>query len=151
MVGQTLPYEPKTARAVALRAVRPLSVRRSIEEAHLGNVTLNEATLEYPVRKSLERLAVNCQENPADLEPLERLDRTVGVALTLPFEINLRKIQNVYYEMLQEVYPKFICLFETDGDHARRWVLEFRKLGEKLRVALPELSTEASEELQCVQ
>ena len=126
-------------------------VKSLLEEVRLGNVALQAELLEFPVRKCLERLAVNSQENPADLEPLERLEQTVEVALTMPFEINLRKIQNVYYLMLQDVYPKFLGLFETYGDQARRWVLLFRNLGDKLGMRLPELTPEAIEELQCAQ
>lgn len=139
-------------REVFLAEVPDLERARTLlDEASLGAVTLSAQTLEFPVRKRLERLAINFQENPADLEPLERLDQTVEVALTMPFEINLRKIQNIYFVMLQDVYPKFLNLFQTDGDHARRWVQLFRNLGDRLGMRLPELTPDVIEELQCVQ
>lgn len=124
-------------------------VRILLEEAEAGNVTLEFERLEFSVRAGLERLALRFRDNPADLEILAKLERTVEVVRAMPFEVNLRKTQNIYYVMLQEVCPKFLNLFSSEeSELARAWLERFRSLGEKLGVSVPELTLEAVKEEQ---
>ena len=55
----------------------------------------------------------------------------------LPFRLNLWKIQNIYYKMLETVHPEFRTKAEQGEEAARAWVDRFVALGEKLRVRVP--------------
>ena len=57
----------------------------------------------------------------------------MGLIQTLPFEVNLRKVQNSFYTLLQQVYPGFQERAKKEKK-ARAWVRVFRSLGEKLMV-----------------
>jgi hypothetical protein len=57
----------------------------------------------------------------------------VSLIQTLPFEVNLRKVQDIYYALLQNVYPGFHERAKKEKK-ARSWVKVFRSLGEKLMV-----------------
>jgi hypothetical protein len=47
--------------------------------------------------------------------------------------VNLRKVQNIFYTLLQQVYPGFQEKAKKEKK-ARSWVKVFRSLGEKLMV-----------------
>jgi hypothetical protein len=55
------------------------------------------------------------------------------VARTLPFEVDLWKPQNNYYEMLRTVLPAMLA---QSDEYSREWVANFRALGEALNVSV---------------
>jgi hypothetical protein len=97
-------------------------------------VPFDAATLEFAIRKTLERMAERLAAEPHDLSALEELDAAVGMARSLPFEVVFWRAQNIYYNMMQTVYREFRDQGRgTDGD-ARAWMACFQALGEKLSV-----------------
>jgi hypothetical protein len=54
----------------------------------------------------------------------------------LPFAVLLWKVQNIYYEMLNSVYPQQVRQSESGPGEARDWVEHFAALGAKLSVRL---------------
>ena len=66
------------------------------------------------------------------------LDAAVGMARSLPLEVNLAKIQNICYELLQTAYNGFQEKGEEGGQNASAWIEHFRALAEKLSVRVAE-------------
>jgi hypothetical protein len=54
--------------------------------------------------------------------------------MELPFAVNPWKVQNIFYEMLNSVYPEQRRQSEQGQEKARAWVEHFLALGEKLSV-----------------
>jgi hypothetical protein len=52
----------------------------------------------------------------------------------LPFPVTFWKTQNLFYEMLQIDYPKFLQWVEDGDERAAEWVRHFSLLGEKLSI-----------------
>ena len=52
----------------------------------------------------------------------------------LPFEVNLWKVQNIFYEQLQTTYPDFRQRASRGQKDAQDWVESFMALGEKLAI-----------------
>ena len=82
-----------------------------------------------------------------ELAPRNRIDAMMeevdGRALvrSLPFEVNLAPVQNVFYQLLQNVYPAVAL----EGDESsQRWVSEFAGLGEKLGVCVEPVAIPAT-------
>jgi len=50
--------------------------------------------------------------------------------------VNLWKVQNTFYELLQSVYPEFKTKEDQGDEKARTWIRRFTALGEKLSVRL---------------
>jgi hypothetical protein len=88
--------------------------------------------------KTIERMMSWFSENPDDIALLADLDAAVGMGNAMPFEVAFWKAQNTYWEMLQEVYPKFRLRAGQGDEDAGEWVRLFSALGEKLSVRLPE-------------
>jgi hypothetical protein len=101
-------------------------------------VALDVPTLEYTLRTKLERMAESLRADPANVELLQGLDSAVGMARSLPLEVNLAKIQNICYELLQTTYNDFQPKGEEGGKSASAWMDHFRALAEKLSVHVAE-------------
>jgi alpha-amylase/alpha-mannosidase (GH57 family) len=116
------------------------AVHRLLEEVHLAGIILETDTLEYTLRKNLERVAVRFQNRPEEFELLDSLATGVKLVNSLPFDVNLRKVQNVYYELLHRVYPDCRRQVQNGDQSAGKWVERFIQLGEKLLIHMEEKS-----------
>ena len=109
-------------------------IQNLLKEAATLKVNLNHVSLEFTLRRTLERLMDGFREAPAEFGILQNLEVVVGIARTLPFAVNLWKVQNIYYEMLQTVLPEWRWKAENGDAQAQRWVATFLKLGTQLSV-----------------
>ncbi len=112
-------------------------IRKILEETATTGVQLDVATLEYSVRRKMEWLAAWMQEDPVGLDRLQILDQAVDLVGILPFEVNLWKAQNIFYGILQTLYPRVQSEAALGDEFARNWVEQFRGLGEKLSILVP--------------
>ncbi|MDH7578286.1 MAG: hypothetical protein QHH75_10825 [Bacillota bacterium] len=83
-----------------------------------------------PVERTAERL----RTRPEEFSLLEKLEKATGLARAVPFEVDLWKAQNIYYRLLQEVYPELRRRAEKGEEDARAWISRFNSLGENLQV-----------------
>jgi alpha-amylase/alpha-mannosidase (GH57 family) len=105
-----------------------------IEEARIQGISLDGATLGFALRKAIKRLSEQFLEKPDDLELLKKLEAAAGVARSLPFEVNVWRTQNNYYQMLQKVYPDWAEKAKQGDAAAREFVEHFAALGGNLSV-----------------
>jgi hypothetical protein len=107
-------------------------VRSLLEEARIGDVDLDATTLEFTLRKTIEKLADRVRENPADANELHALRQAIDLLSDLPFAVAVWAVQNVCYDLLQEYYPQMVERV-SDGDEASAlWVHDFRALATRL-------------------
>jgi alpha-amylase/alpha-mannosidase (GH57 family) len=111
--------------------------RSLLEEAEAVRVQLDQEGLGYAVERALERQAVAFLEHPRDIERLERWAAMAELHGLLPFDVNLWKTQNVFYDLLKTVYPTVYERAESGDEGAARWIALFTSLGERLSVAVP--------------
>jgi alpha-amylase/alpha-mannosidase (GH57 family) len=97
--------------------------------ADLEGIALDSATLEMAVRRRMESLAEELGQRPADLPLMRELDVAADLLKRLPFEVNLRRVQNLYYTLMQEAYPE---LQARKDENSREWVALCKDLAEKL-------------------
>ena len=109
-------------------------VRNLLGEAQLEGISLDTDSLEYALRRTIERAAGLLSDKPTELSRLERLKAIVNVLPSLPFKVNLWKIQNMYYNLLTTVYPEYRERTQQADENAERWVKHFSKLGEDINV-----------------
>jgi alpha-amylase/alpha-mannosidase (GH57 family) len=110
------------------------SVHTIVNDAQALRVPLDDAGLEYTLRKRIEELAKKVLEAPDDLHALQQLTTAVNIGKELPFQLNLWAVQNSYYEMLHTVLPEKRWKAEHGEKAANEWVEEFVELGRKLSV-----------------
>ncbi len=103
-----------------------------LDESRSEGISLDEETLEYAFRGSLERMAGRLIATPTELRLLEKLHEAVDMLPSLSFQVNLWKVQNVCYDLLKSVYPEFKARADQGDEKARQWVHHFTTLSQKL-------------------
>ncbi|WP_035108189.1 DUF3536 domain-containing protein [Desulfovirgula thermocuniculi] len=109
-------------------------IRALLEEARSINIPLDGASLGYALKKTLERLGKELRENPLDTGLLEHLEAACSLVHFLPFEVDLWKVQNIYYGLLQSIYPEVRQRAAAGDEGAEAWVGRFSSLGDCLRI-----------------
>jgi alpha-amylase/alpha-mannosidase (GH57 family) len=111
--------------------------RALLEEAEAIRVQLDHEGLSYAVERALQRVATGFLEHPRDLERLEAWAELASLTELLPFDVNLWKSQNVFYDLLKTVYPTVSERAQSGDEMAERWVALFHDLGTLLSVTVP--------------
>ncbi len=111
-----------------------------LDTAAREKIQWDEAWLGYALKRRLSRMADELAVNPRE-ERLQRFNAAVTLVRTLPFEVNLAPVQNVFYQLLQNVYPT--VALEAD-EASQRWVSEFAALGENLGVCVEPVAVAAT-------
>lgn len=98
-----------------------------VAEAKVWGVALAADELGFVLERTIERIAERFSAAPHDATLLEELDRAVGLARSLPFAVDLWKVQNIYFDLRRR-------LAETVAGAAPS-AERFAALGEKLGIA----------------
>jgi hypothetical protein len=141
-LGNPLPRSFQTAAEFALnRSLRETlgaaeadadRVKNLLEEARALQIPLDEVSLGYALKDTLERAAEQVRAQPGDLSFLQKLEGLAALACSLPFPVDLWRVQNIYFQVGQEAYPQFRSGAEKGVDPAKVWVDHFTSLGDKL-------------------
>ncbi len=120
-------------RALADQATEFDTVRSLLEDARRSGFSLDASNLEPALRQRLNGLVDRWMRDPGSLEALKEVENVIALSRVQPFELNLWKSQNAYYELSQAV---------ESNAHASvnpAWLSHFHGLGQWLGVALPQL------------
>ena len=109
-------------------------INNLLKEASGLQIPLDSAGLEYALRQGIENLVGRCQQEPWDPHCLMQLEAAVSLAKELPFEVNLWKVQNAFFEMHKEFYPGWRRRSKRGQPEAKICLRHFKSLGEKLSV-----------------
>jgi len=114
------------------------SIQGLLREAAASKVTLDATTLEYQVRKRIEKEAANFAANPSDVAVTGRIIKLLDLIPSLPFPVVLWEAQNM-------VYRPLITAFQQNGWHspgadaaAVQRHQELNRLANQLRILLPQ-------------
>jgi hypothetical protein len=72
------------------------------------------------------------------LELLRRLEEFANIRSLLPFEVNLWKTQNIFYEMWRSIWPGYRSKADAGEEAACRWIEHFTSLGRQLGFLMEE-------------
>ncbi|MBI2304766.1 MAG: DUF3536 domain-containing protein [Chloroflexi bacterium] len=123
--------------ALSTIALNPERVRSLVHEAEAWKVELDTQGLSYLFRQNLEGLMASFASQPDDLSQLQNLVEAVMLASTMPFEVYLWRVQNIYYEMLPTTYLDYRRRADEGDELAQGWVALFTSLGEQLSISVP--------------
>ena len=115
-------------RALAAESVDEGEVGSLIRDAAMEGISLDAPTLAFTTRRSIEALAQAFFDAPADLETLVRLRKKVRLVISMPFEVELWKVQNLYFHAMKRLLGEA---------HPRAWLDEFLALGDDLSLRIP--------------
>jgi hypothetical protein len=107
-------------------------VRSLLAECAATKVTLYSQDLAYALKAHFDRVGEAFVSKLQDMEPLQHFVDAAELARIAPFQSNLWKPQNIYYEMMTTALPKMRRRAAEGNEQAGAWVEKFRVLGEKL-------------------
>jgi alpha-amylase/alpha-mannosidase (GH57 family) len=108
--------------------------RQILDEIRRTGVTPDSVTLEFALRRTIEGLFARFVANPMEPDLLQRLQETMELVVSLPFQVRLWEAQNTYYRMMRAMAGEVRERAERGDDQARTWLDGFINLGEKLKV-----------------
>jgi len=108
------------------------AVRALLDAAAREKIHWDAPWLGYALTRRFSRMADDLALRPrSDL--LHRFNLAVDLVRSLPFEVDLAHVQNVYYQLQLHVYP----VVAAEGTPtSKAWLAEFTALGEKLGFSL---------------
>ncbi len=121
-------------KAIEAETMSPQATQALLDQAKRANVLFDVATLEFALRHKLEQIAERFQSHPDDLFQLQALEAAADLARSVPFEVQLWEVQNIYFGIMKEFYPRMRESTSDADQDAKEWVRSFRSLGEKLSV-----------------
>jgi alpha-amylase/alpha-mannosidase (GH57 family) len=122
-------------RALADETVELDVVHSLLETIRRNGLTLEASDLESGLRQRLNALVDRWMRNPGHLEDLKQVESAVALSRVQPFDMNLWKSQNAYYELS--------LALSRNGNAGvnEAWLGHFGGLGQWLGVAPNQLST----------
>ncbi|HUT67320.1 MAG TPA: DUF3536 domain-containing protein [Dehalococcoidales bacterium] len=121
-------------RAVNNDPIDTEAVRNLIDTAGTWQVELDGDGVGYDFKANLEKMAAELLAAPENLDSLKKIVDAVVMASRLPFPVDLWKVQNFYWEMLQTSFPEFKEKAGQNDRQAAAWVEAFVSLGDHLSI-----------------
>jgi alpha-amylase/alpha-mannosidase (GH57 family) len=113
-------------------------IKALLEKAQWVGVSLDASSLEMEIRRRIEGIAGSLAPEPTHLPRLIELDEAVDLVRSFPFEVNLREVQNICYEILRSAFPKVEAEARQGDKTALGWVDRFTSLCDKLWLRVDE-------------
>jgi hypothetical protein len=120
-------------------------LRALIQEGHLRQNRVFDPNISFTVKNKMESQIQKLVENADDIENIRTLIQFAEMVMPLPLGLNLWRVQNTYWELLQKNFPDFRERAAGGSEPAREWVREFLALGERLGFAVKGLQESVKE------
>jgi hypothetical protein len=121
-------------RAVSGDTIEAETIKNLVDTAASWKVDLDADGISYDLQENMEEMTASFAANPEDTDILQKITNCVVLAQGMPFNIDLWKVQNIYWEMLQNVLPEFRQKTGQNNQPAAEWVKNFLYLGEQLKI-----------------
>ena len=123
--------------ALAADELRPDYVHSLLAEVKALDIILDAATLEFVMRKRLEKMAMAVATDVADVRSIEQLQKVVALARSLPFAVDLWWVQTLCHEWIGRAYCKFLAKADAGDKNAQVWISQVSALSEQLLFSRP--------------
>jgi alpha-amylase/alpha-mannosidase (GH57 family) len=114
-------------------------LRNLIQEARMRDSGVLDARISFVVKNKMERMMFDLAEHPNEVERMTALDRLAQLVMPLPLGLNLWKVQNTYWDLLQHLAADMRARALVGDESARNWSKQFLELGSTLGFAVKEL------------
>jgi alpha-amylase/alpha-mannosidase (GH57 family) len=116
------------------------SIRSLFREAHGSDIALDATTLEYAIRRRVEKEAEEFAANPYDPPALDRLRSSLDLLPSVPFPVVIWEVQNIAYAPL----TKALDQLNWSTDSARTQLEDLLHLAEQLKIRIPQVMLQAA-------
>ncbi|HEY0672232.1 MAG TPA: DUF3536 domain-containing protein, partial [Longimicrobiales bacterium] len=118
---------------------RPLDmqrVRELLEEVQSAKVELDTKGVAYALERSMERVSRELANTPEDEALLSTLESLATTGRSLSFDVDVWQVQNIYFDLMKQHYPRMRALAAEGDAQAMQWVGSFTRLGEQLAISV---------------
>lgn len=112
----------------------PGVISRLLEESRKEQIDLKPDGLAKGLEQALYRTAMHLRDSGHRLEALRRLRISVALAASAPFSLNLFRVQNAFFRMIDGPYAERRKQAAEGDVEADQWVRLFREIAEDLAV-----------------
>jgi alpha-amylase/alpha-mannosidase (GH57 family) len=123
-------------RAIDSNMIDTKSIKNLADTAKTWQVELDADGIGYDLKVKLEKMAAELVKDAGNIATLKSLLDVVILAHSLPFPVDLWKVQNNYWSLLQSVYPAYKQAAVNHDTKAIAWMEIFTALGENLSVRI---------------
>jgi hypothetical protein len=121
-------------RVVAGETIDTEAVRNLVDTAKTWQVDLDGDGIGYDFKLNLENMMAALAVEPEDVDGMKRVLEAITLARSLPFHVDLWRVQNTYWNMMQTLYPD-LKTRGAKGDGAAVELAEvFRAMGKQLSI-----------------
>jgi len=120
--------------AVNSDTINAENVGSLLETARTWQVDLDADGIGYDFKVNLEKMMAGLTADPENADLLKNIHDAVSLAGSLPFPVDLWKVQNLYWDMLQRNYPGLKKKAGRNDRQAAVWVDLFTSLGKQLSI-----------------
>jgi alpha-amylase/alpha-mannosidase (GH57 family) len=123
-------------RALQDQEINAERVSALLDSAKIEGITLDAATLEFAYRQNLEQLANGLARTPTAVA-LRKLREATALLVKLPFAVDLWRVQNIFYVLMQSAYLQMQKRQAEGEQTAQEWLTIFEDLAQNLGIKLP--------------
>ncbi len=109
-------------------------IKNLSREAHSSNVSLDNTTLEFLLRRKVETLAQRFAADPSNIDKLNDLRNALRIVKQMPFVVNLWSAQNHVYAIQNGLYQRMRKKAQRGDIKAQIWVDSYLNLCELLTI-----------------
>jgi alpha-amylase/alpha-mannosidase (GH57 family) len=121
-------------RAIDSEVIDTAIVKNLVDTAATWQVELDTDGIGFDFKETLEKMAAELVNDPDNIDVLKNLLDAVVLARSLPFPVDLWKVQNLYWGMLQSRYPVFKIQAGQKDTAAEARIGVFKSLGGELSI-----------------
>jgi alpha-amylase/alpha-mannosidase (GH57 family) len=114
------------------------AVQSLLREATASRIALDSTTLEYKLRKRVEKEAADFAANPLQPAAAERMTRLLALIPSFPFPVTLWEAQNLVYRPLMNAYQQNGWHSPNPDPAAKQRHDELNRLASQMRILLPQ-------------
>ncbi len=107
-------------------------IKRLIDEVKKWDVPFDTTNIEFALRRRLETMMCDFLDRPDDASLLPDVYTAIELAGSIPIEINLWHVQNIYFKMVEKSYKDVLSKARGGDAEAAKWIGSFKSLGEIL-------------------
>ncbi|MEN8262006.1 MAG: DUF3536 domain-containing protein [Nitrospirota bacterium] len=111
-------------------------LRRLIDETKRWSIKLDTTTIGYNATTWVNSTMESLNEEPENLELVQKLDDALAALTPLHFSLDLWKAQNIYFSIGMNFYNTMKKKADKKNEDAETWVRLFLNLGEHLHVKI---------------
>ena len=109
-------------------------IKGFLDGAAVWDIHVDAEGMQYELQHTLEKIMMSFMSTPEELPLLNNLTDAVALTQSSAFDVDLGKVQNLYYEMLQSARAEFENKARQGDKTAAEWLAQFLALGQQLSI-----------------